>query len=94
MTGGVLKENLQGIGDENVSVPEDFYKIIIDASNGNFKAIAFLIPNKPTNRSFYEYVVTIDSIEDVTGIDFFPNLSKDIQDKIEKSIDLKAWGKR
>ncbi len=94
VTGGVLKEDLQGIGDENVSVPEDFYKIIIDASNGNFKAIAFLIPNKPTNRSFYEYVVTIDSIEDVTGIDFFPNLSKDIQDKIEKSIDLKAWGKR
>jgi endonuclease G len=94
VTGGVLKKGLKSIGDERVSVPEEFYKIVLDASGGNYKAIAFLIPNKPTTKSFYDYVTTIDVIEDKTGIDFFPNLSEAIQNKIESRIDLKAWGKR
>jgi len=94
ITGGVLKNGLETIGDERVSVPEEFYKIVMEASEGNYKAIAFLIPNEPTNRSFYDYVITIDAIEEKTAIDFFPNLSEAIQNKIESRIDLKAWGKR
>ncbi len=94
ITGGVLKSGLKTIGDERVSVPEEFYKIVVDASDGNYKAIAFIIPNKPTNKSFYDYVTTIDAIEKKTGIDFFPNLSEAIEIQIESRIDLKAWGKR
>tara|TARA_R110002124_G_scaffold99337_1_gene245344 strand:+ start:79562 stop:80380 length:819 start_codon:yes stop_codon:yes gene_type:complete len=94
VTGGVLIEGLKGIGDEHVSVPEEFYKIILDASDGKYKAIAFLIPNSPTDKSFYDYVVTIDRIEELTGIDFFPNLSKNVQEDLERKIDLNVWGKR
>jgi endonuclease G len=94
VTGGVLKEGLPTIGLEKVSVPEQFYKIVLDASDGTYKVLAFLIPNKPTNKSFYDYVVTVDSVETVTGIDFFPKLPKEIQDNIESGIDLKAWGER
>ena len=94
VTGGVLNENLRGIGDERVSVPENFYKIIVDASGKDIKAVAFLIPNRPTNKSFYEYVVTIDAVEEATGIDFFPKLSNKIENELEAKIDLKAWGKR
>src|SRR5690606_140896 len=60
VTGGVLKGNLKTIGDENVSVPNEFYKIVVDVSDGNYKAIAFLIPNKPSSELFYEYAVSID----------------------------------
>jgi endonuclease G len=94
ITGGVLKNGLETIGEERVSVPEEFYKIITDASDGNLKTIAFLIPNKPTTQSFYDYVVTVDSIEEKTGIDFFPKLSEATEKKLESTIDLKAWGKR
>ena len=94
ITGGVLKEGLPGIGAENVSVPEEFYKVVLDASEGKYKAIGFLIPNRPTNASFYDYVVPIDSIEAKTGIDFFPRLPQQEQQVIESGIDLKAWGKR
>lgn len=93
ITGGVLKPNLKTIGDEGVSVPEEFYKIVLDASGGTYKAIAFLIPNQPTHKSFYEYVVSIDSIESKTGIDFFTNLSEEIENKLEAEVNLKAWGK-
>ena len=66
----------------------------MDASDGNYKAIAFLIPNEPANKSFYDYVVTIDTIEEKTGIDFFPKLSEEIEKNLESTIYLKAWGKR
>lgn len=94
VTGGVLNNGLKGIGYENVSVPEEFYKIVLDVSHGNYKAIAFLIPNQPTNQSFYDYVVPIDVIEAKTGIDFFPKLSEKIEKKLESTIDIQAWGKR
>lgn len=94
VTGGVLKKGLKAIGDENVSVPNDFYKIILDKKKGSYYAIAFLIPNEPSNKSFFDYIVTIDSLEKKTGIDFFSNLPEVVQNKIEGSVDLKTWNKR
>ncbi|MBL4662688.1 MAG: DNA/RNA non-specific endonuclease [Flavobacteriaceae bacterium] len=94
ITGGVLKKGLSGIGDERVSVPEEFYKIVVDASGDKLKTIAFLIPNKGTNTSFYDFAVNIDQIEAKTGIDFFPALSNSEEKILESKIDLKAWGKR
>ncbi|MEZ4779676.1 MAG: DNA/RNA non-specific endonuclease [Flavobacteriaceae bacterium] len=93
VTGGVLKEYLKTIGDERVSIPEEFYKIILDKSNGEFKVIAFLIPNGKTDKSFYDFVVTVDEIEDKTGIDFFSELPDSLEVKLESEIDLKSWGK-
>lgn len=94
VTGGVLKGDLQTIGDENVSVPDEFYKIVVDFYNGEYKAVAFLIPNRPSSKSFYEYAVSIDEVEAATGIDFFPQLPDSIENNLESTIDLKAWGRR
>ncbi len=94
VTGPILKSGLNTIGNEGVSVPEEFYKIVYDVTDGKQKALGFIIPNKPSSQSFYEYVVPIDFIEQKTGIDFFPKLSEAIQNKIESSIDLDVWGKR
>jgi len=94
VTGGVLEDGLKTIGEERVSVPRYFYKIVMDNSEGNKKAIAFLIPNKATDKSFYDFAVTIDLIEERTGIDFFEALSNSEEEKLESMLDLKAWGKR
>lgn len=94
VTAGVLKGNMKTIGSGQISVPNEFYKIVVDATDGNYKAIAFLIPNKPSPESFYRYVVSIDSIETITGIDFFPNLPDTVENEMESKIDLKAWVKK
>ncbi|MCT8340550.1 DNA/RNA non-specific endonuclease [Flavobacteriaceae bacterium TK19130] len=94
VSGGVLQPGLKTIGSERVSVPEKFYKIVVDASTQPPKAIAFLIPNKPSSRSYFEYVVTIDSLETITGIDFFPGLETSVQNMLEGTIDKRAWTKR
>lgn len=94
VTGGVLTGSMKTIGEENVSVPNEFYKIIVDVSDGNYKAVAFVLPNRPSGESFYKYAVSIDEIEAKTGIDFFLNLPDSIEDKLESTIDLKAWGRK
>lgn len=94
VTGGILEKGLKSIGDERVSVPREFYKIVVDASGPVPKAIAFLIPNEPSQKSFFDFVITIDALEQKTGIDFFPALEDTIEDRMEASIDLAAWGKR
>lgn len=91
VTGGILKEGLKSIGKERVSVPEEFYKIIVDVTNGNYKAIAFVIPNKPTNKSLYKFAVSIDEVEDKTGIDFFPKLDDSIENDLEQKVDIRSW---
>jgi len=91
VTGGVLKDDLPKIGLEGVSVPEAFYKIVIDRTGDHYKAISFLIPNEPTTNSYYDYVVTIDEIETQTGIDFFTLIPDTIEQSLESGIDLKAW---
>lgn len=91
ITGGVLEPNLKTIGKEKVLVPNYFYKIILDNSNGEVKAIAFLMQNKKSDRPLYEFVVSIDSLEKMTGIDFFPKLDDRTENRIEKSSDYKAW---
>lgn len=96
VTGGVLNTNttLKTIGKENVSVPNYFYKIILDYTEPEIKAIAFLIPHKSSNKPLYNFVVSIDEIEKLTGIDFFKSLPDKIEDTLEKSSSYKKWSFR
>ena len=91
ITGGVLKNGLETIGDEGVSVPEEFYKIVIDKDGDSLKAIAFLIPNEGTSDSFYDFTVSIDSIEKKTGLDFLRGLEDALEDKLESKVDRSGW---
>lgn len=91
ITGGVLQSSLKTIGKEKVSVPNYFYKILLDNSNGEYKMIAFLVPNGKSNKPLYSFVVSVDSIEKITGIDFFPKLDDKTENRLEKSSDYKAW---
>ena len=80
-TGGVLKSDLEKIGRKNkVSVPKQFYKIIYDAKNQ--KMFAYLMPNTKLD-SIEKYVVTVDSIKSITGIDFYPQLKTKLEFKLE-----------
>lgn len=91
VTGGILQNGLKTIGDEQVAVPNQFYKIILDNNNGDFKIIAFLLPNENSNKPLHEFVVSVDLIEKLTDIDFFPELEDSIENTIEASSNYKSW---
>jgi len=91
VTGGVLKGNMKTIGDEDVAVPKQFYKVLIDNNSGNTKMIAFLMPSVESNKPLYKFVVSVDEVEKLTGIDFFPELEDNLENKLEASNSYKNW---
>ena len=90
-TAGVLEKGLNEIGDEDVDVPNKFYKIIARKQGEKMIAIAFLIPNRPQTAQLKNFVVSIDEIEKITGIDFFSKLSAEQQDSFEKNMGYSEW---
>ncbi|WP_372745769.1 DNA/RNA non-specific endonuclease [Lutibacter sp.] len=94
VTGGVLTNDLKTIGTEKVAVPNYFYKIILDYSEPEIKAIAFLIPHQESEKGLYQFVTSIDKIEELTGIDFFPALPDSLENKLEKSSSYINWSLR
>lgn len=91
VTGGILTEGLETIGKEKVAVPKYFYKILMDETDGEFKMIAFLVPHESSKKPLYEFVVSVDEIEKLTGIDFFPALPDTIENELEQRSDYKSW---
>jgi endonuclease G len=91
VTGGVLKEGLKRIGDEDVAVPNQFYKVILDNTNGKVKMLAFLVPHEDSDLPLYKFVVSVDEVEALTGIDFFPQLEDSIENTLEVSSSYKSW---
>ena len=87
------KENIiKKIGYNKVSVPNTFYKIILDLKEPEKKSIAFLMPNEKSTRPIKDYVVSIDEIEALTGIDFFADfLSAELEEELEKKGNPNQW---
>ena len=76
VSGPVLNPNsiVDQIGKSEVWVPEAYYKIIVDIQPPEYKSIAFLMKNEKSDRPLESFVVSIQTIEKETGIDFFPPL--------------------
>jgi endonuclease G len=91
VTGPVLATNLPTIGINNVSVPNYYYKVILDYTEPNIKAIGFILANKSSNEPLQNFVLSVDTIENITGIDFFATLPDDQEELIEKTVCIKCW---
>jgi endonuclease G len=91
ISGGVLSPDLKTIGSENVSVPNYFYKIICDYNQGEPKVIAFLMKHEKTNKPLHSFVVSVDDIELLTGIDFFSQFQDKQEEQLESNSNYKDW---
>jgi endonuclease G, mitochondrial len=93
VTGPVLnKMNFPTIGKNEVAAPEYYYKVILDLKKPEYKGVGFILSQEDTGTDLAGYAVTIDSVEALTGIDFFPSLKDDVENEIESSLDLSKWG--
>lgn len=90
-TGGVLESGLEEIGQEDVDVPDSFYKIIARRKGDKIYSIAFLMENKPQFVPLRNFVVSVDDIEKITGIDFFSELPENKQSAFESSKNTTVW---
>ena len=79
------------IGENEVGIPDYYYKVILEVSPPGYKSIAFLLPHEKSNMPLVHYVVTVDSVEVFTGIDFFPALPDSLEEVLEGELNPINW---
>ena len=92
VTGPILHSGLKTIGQDSVAVPDAFYKVILTYTGKAHAAIGFIIPHEKATKPLKAFAVSVDSVEKVTGIDFFPNLPDKAETALELSIEPTVWG--
>ncbi len=92
VSGPILKENLPKIGVKNqVSVPADYFKVILRQDGQSFKGIGFLMSTEVPYTGLTPYALPINQIEDLSGVDFFPTLEDTVEEEIESELKLDDW---
>ena len=95
VTGPVLTDGPYGtIGENGVAVPSYFYKVVLDYSEPTLKAIGFILPHENSKNPLSYFAVTVDEVEERTGLDFFPLLPDSTEEKLESSLDTSLWALR
>ena len=95
VTGPVLTDGpYDTIGENKVAVPSYFYKVVLDYSEPTIKAIGFILPHENSKNPLSYFAVTVDEVEERTGLDFFPLLPDNTEEKMESSLDTSLWALR
>ena len=75
-----------------VDVPTAFYRIILDEENGAPRVLAFVAPQTVTGHEpLTQFLTSVREIEQQTGLDFFAELPKEVQDRMETAKAERLW---
>lgn len=88
VAGPVFNNHMLTIGQNQIAVPEYYYKTIFAIDDGHPIVIGFLISQQVSGYGqLQQYVVPIDSLEHLTGLELYENLygSWEEEIRLEKS---------
>lgn len=95
--GGTIdkEEQILMYSNKGLVVPKYFFMAVLCKNTEGYKAMAFWIEHTNESRkndALSKYVISIDRLESMTGIDFFCNLPDDIEYKVERNVYPQSWG--
>jgi endonuclease G len=85
-----FQQDHEVIGINEIYVPEAFFKVVL-CLNGKPKGLGVIVKNTAGNKKKDIYYNSIDQVERITGMDFFPLLSDDVEDEVESNLDMDMW---
>jgi endonuclease G len=91
ITGPVFEGDIQTL-ESGVPIPAAYYKIMVDEHKGELRALAFLVSKD--SRDFARIkkcLVSIDEVETLTGLDFFPELPDAQEKELESEKPSRLW---
>ena len=92
VTGPVITGDMKRLGKNKVAIPKYFYKVLCYYTEKGYKGIGFLFENRDyKDNSLKSMVIPIDSVEKVTGIDFFPSIPDEQEKEMEATVDWSSW---
>lgn len=89
--GPIVNDTSTTIGENKVVVPQAFFKVLLQKENNEIHTIGFVYENKSGKRPMSTYAMTVDEVEEITKIDFFPSLPDKIEKKTESQVDFSKW---
>lgn len=91
ITGPVFEKPIEKL-DAGISIPSHYYKIIADEHDGKIRVMAFLIGRHcPPYTRIKSHLVSVDKIEELTGLNFFPNMPESSQKELESEAASRLW---
>lgn len=92
VTGPIVGENRYGaIGNSHVVVPDAFFKAVMVQSGNRWQSIAFVMQNRPYNENMQKCAMSVDELEEITGLDFFTAMDNETEALAENSYRLSFW---
>ncbi len=92
VTGAVFVNSLGTLGSNEVTIPGYFYKALLRFDGTKAKTIGFLLPHVGATGRIEDYVVPVNTLETLTGLDFYPELSNSVENRVESQYELRKWG--
>ena len=89
--GPVFLDLYKTIGEDGVAVPDYFFKTVLVDNPKEKYCIGFLFPHLKCKGDIFNYAVTVDSVENVTGLDMYPKLPNRIENEIESKYSIDQW---
>lgn len=93
--GGSIREDqiLTFTGPHRVAVPQFYFMAILARKNNSYKSIAFWLEHKAYQQPYelQKKALSVDELEERTGIDFFPGLPDKTEDRVESEFDVNDW---
>lgn len=93
VTGPILTYEPKGyIGDNEVAIPAAYFKVLLDLEQPGQKGIGFVIPNEVSYDPLFKFAVSVDRVEEISGLDFYADLLGDeAEDAIEADFNIDLW---
>lgn len=88
---GTIVKNIEKMN--GIVVPAHFFMALVCRKSDSFYGIAFYFDHKEHHTgSLSDYAITIDELEELTGIDYFCNFPDKVEEAIESKCNPSLWG--
>ena len=95
--GGTPITDGRGFTIHGLACPAYYFMAVLARKGDECHSIAFLVPHReglpyePAAADLQQYVVSVDSLERKTGIDFFCNLDDELENRVEAEAVIDCW---
>lgn len=90
--GPIVTTNQYGrLGQNQVAIPDYFFKAFLYKDESGFHSIAYVMPNQYTGRPVNDFAITVNELEQLLDIDLFTRLNDKIEEEVENQMNLVDW---
>ncbi|MDD4606295.1 MAG: DNA/RNA non-specific endonuclease, partial [Dysgonamonadaceae bacterium] len=92
--GTIDDDNVMGtIGNNKIVIPKYYFMAVLAKKGSTYKSIAFMLEHQSYGRPYnvQNYAMSVEELEEKTGIDFFHNLPDEIERVVEKQKSIVDW---